>query len=81
MEKVTKRWHNWLRNNKDRYDKMDTKTKVLIQGKRILEHIVTGNIYIEFDKWIDHLPKSIDYGLGSCTVKLISTKLTDLEKD
>ena len=80
IDKVLSRWENWKFNNQKRYEKMNVQTKQIIQEKRVLEQIVTGNIYIEFDKWLDHIPKYIDYALGVWKVDLVTTPLSDLEK-
>ena len=40
-----KNWKNWKKANKERYEQMDQQTQIRIQESRVLEQIVTGNIY------------------------------------
>ena len=79
-DKVIDNWNRWKEENRSKYDEMDTKTKIIIQEKRVLEQIVTGNIYIEFDRWLDYIPENIDYALGKWNVDQLSDKMSRLEK-
>ena len=80
VDKVINRWENWKFNNRNRYNKMSQETKLLIQEKRVLEQIFSNNIYIEFNKWVDNIPKEIDYALDKWMVELVSSKDSILEK-
>ena len=79
VENVINRWENWKKKNANYYNKLDDERKVSIQEKRVLEQIVTSNIYIEFDRWLDYTPECIDYALGKWNSYLLSDKLSDLE--
>ena len=59
---------------------MSKQARINIQEKRVLEQIVTSNIYIEFDRWLDYIPEYIDYALGRWNIEQLSDKLSRLEK-
>ena len=59
---------------------MSLKTNRRIEEQKVLEQIVTSNIYIEFDRWLDYIPDEIDYKLGKWKIQLLSDKLSDLER-
>ena len=80
IDKVWARWSNWKNNNSNYYGNMQQMEQVKLQEKRLLSQVVTGNIYVQFDKWIDNLPEKIDYALGGWPVTLVTKKLTALER-
>ena len=80
VERVLNNWDRWKNENQQKYDNMDQKTKVIVQEKRVLEQIVTGNIYIEFDRWLDNIPECIDYALGKWKIEQLSDKMSTLER-
>ena len=80
IDKVWDRWSNWKKNNSNYYGNMQQMEQIKLQEKRLLSQVVTGNIFVQFDKWIDELPEKIDYALGGWPITLVTKRLTPLER-
>ena len=73
-------WIRWKNKNRQYYQNQSEKKRLELKHKHFTDQILINQVFVDFDIWIDNIPKEIDYTVGKWTIKRKNKKYSRLEK-
>ena len=68
-------WNNWKRKNARYFIRLSEKKQIELENQHFYDQILINQVFVDFDIWVDDIPKTIDYLVGTWKIQRKKCKI------